>query len=492
MSELSDSTVMAPQWPESFPEIADKSPSSRSLSRHPVEASWRLTPSTVGEVAQILQVARERRSAVYPVSCGRNWGYGSHLPNRSGGIILDLSRFKNISEFDPETSTIRIEPGVTQSELYRYLLQHAPGLVLNVTGSGEDTSVLGNALERGLGYSGEKEHDIYALEAFLADGSYIKPAPGRNHAGRREPAGFQTDALFMQTNFGVVMGGRLRLRTKQECEMVVIAFGDFESLLPFCRKAYAVSLVTSPTHISEPGRSRRLGEGLLRRLWGRKPNDEEVEQIFPERSVATALLPIFGQRSVVKAIYRSLADLKPDGISLQQVTESRVNFAIRWLPRVGAGKAATRLKALLPLFELPWGKPSNAGLASLDQYAGGDPDIAEAGALYGNAVCSGLQYDVYKIQKTVRSLWQDCAFTWTLLDQRCLTVIYTLHFRSERSSEAHLAYKKIIARLREQGFPQYRLDISTKPAPGAEMIVAKLKRTLDPCNILAPGRYDYT
>ena len=66
-------------------------------------------------------------------------------------MILDLSRLDAIDDLDRSSLSVRIEPGVTQASLYQYLLKNAPDLAFNVTGAGLETSVLGNALERGIG-----------------------------------------------------------------------------------------------------------------------------------------------------------------------------------------------------------------------------------------------------------------------------------------------------------------------------------------------------
>ena len=63
-----------------------------------------------------------------------------------------------------------IEPGVTQMQLYDFLQNHCPELTFNVTGSGKETSIIGNALDRGVGYIGPRREDLFGLEIVLGTG----------------------------------------------------------------------------------------------------------------------------------------------------------------------------------------------------------------------------------------------------------------------------------------------------------------------------------
>ena len=158
-------------WPARFGSWAERAPDLRSLCRTVRSTPWRLRPPTAGDVREVLREAVRHRTPLWPVSRGCNWGYGSHLPARSGSVILDLGGLDAIGDLDRGSLSVRLEPGVTQAALFDFLRLHAPDLAFNVTGAGCGTSVIGNALERGIGYSGEKDRDVYALEVLLPDGS---------------------------------------------------------------------------------------------------------------------------------------------------------------------------------------------------------------------------------------------------------------------------------------------------------------------------------
>jgi 4-cresol dehydrogenase (hydroxylating) len=477
-------------WPARFGSWAEQAPDPRTLCRSVRSTPWRLRPPTIGDVQEVLREATLHGTPLWPVSKGCNWGYGSHMPVRNGSVLLDLGALDEIGDLNRESLSVRIEPGVTQAALFGYLRHHAPDLAFNVTGSGSATSVLGNALDRGIGYGGEKDQDAYALEVLLPDGALVGPVEGRHHKSRTHPAGLSSDALFFQSNFGIVVGARIRLRVRQEAEDAIILQGTFDPVMDTLRRAYEENLITAPTHIAEPGRTQRLGFGLLRELWKRDPTPEEVSQCFPDQETFSALVPLHGRRRVVNAAWRELRGMASSGVNLRRVNASSINLAAKLLTMVGARHKAARLLALRPLLALSWGVPSDAGIAALDGYRGENPDVATRGAIYGNAISSLNPESARNVAAIVRRHWKNSALTWVVLDARCVIAIYTLHFDEPASEEARAANQSIVADLRSSGLPTYRLDINTAAAPGAEDIVARIKAAFDPLGLIAPGRYE--
>ena len=477
-------------WPARFGSWAERRPDSRALCRTVRQVPWRLRPPTVADVREVLAEASRNRTALWPVSKGCNWGYGSHLPARDGSVILDLSGLDKIGDLDRASLSVRIEPGVTQASLYAFLREHAPDLAFNVTGAGLETSVLGNALERGIGYNGEKDRDLYALEVLLPDGTSVGPVAGLHHKSRTLPAGLATDSLFFQSNFGVVVGARLRLRLRQQAEDAIVIQGPFEAVITTLKEAYERQLIVNPTHVAEPGRTGRLGYGLLRMLWNRSPTPEEVNRCFPEQGTYNGIVALYGRRRVVNAAWREMRAIARPGVSLKRGNAAKLSLAAKWLERLGARNKATWLKALRPIIGLTLGEPSDAGLASLDGYDGGDPDHAQSGAIYGNAVSSIGPEQAERAAGIVRKHWKNAAFTWIIVDCRCMITIYTLHFEDADAVAVHRANRMIIEEFRAAGYPQYRLDVDTKHAGGAETVVRRIKAAFDPLGVIAPGRYE--
>lgn len=76
-------------------------------------------PSTVQQLQQLLKHAR-RDGRTIGFRGGGN-SYGDAFSNREQ-IVLDLTRMNRILEWDPKAGIIRVEPGVTIDQLWRYVL----------------------------------------------------------------------------------------------------------------------------------------------------------------------------------------------------------------------------------------------------------------------------------------------------------------------------------------------------------------------------------
>ena len=109
------------------------------------------------------------------ISCGRNWGFGSDLPTEDGAYTLDLSALKSIRSLDLKSHCVELEPGVTQGQLDEALGRSGDSHYFNVTGAGLGASIIGNALERGIGYSGQRHLDLLDLEIVLPPGELREP-----------------------------------------------------------------------------------------------------------------------------------------------------------------------------------------------------------------------------------------------------------------------------------------------------------------------------
>lgn len=79
-----------------------------------------LAPANAEEVRAIVRIANQYKVPLWPISRGKNFGYGGAAPVMKGVVILDLSRMKKI-EVDTENGTVRVEPGVGFFDLYDYL-----------------------------------------------------------------------------------------------------------------------------------------------------------------------------------------------------------------------------------------------------------------------------------------------------------------------------------------------------------------------------------
>ncbi|MFC5829778.1 FAD-binding oxidoreductase [Nonomuraea insulae] len=161
------------------------------------------TPRTLDEVRALVRQAMAAKLRLYPISTGRNWGMGSAMPITDDNLVVDLGGMNRVRSLDLEAGFAVIEPGVTQRQLAA-VLRDTPWM-LNVTASCADTSVVGNALDRGDGCIRSRVHDLAGLEAVLADGSVVTTG-GLDPAGRYHGrvAGPDLTPAFVQHNLGIV------------------------------------------------------------------------------------------------------------------------------------------------------------------------------------------------------------------------------------------------------------------------------------------------
>ena len=128
-----------------------------------------------------MRAANEHRAPIYPVSTGKNWGYGSRVPPTDGCVLMELHRLNRITDYDEKLAYVTVEPGVTFRQLYGFLREKGSNLMLSVTGSTPDSSPVGNALERGAGsgpYADRAAH-VCGFEVVLPSGDIVHTGFGR-------------------------------------------------------------------------------------------------------------------------------------------------------------------------------------------------------------------------------------------------------------------------------------------------------------------------
>jgi len=186
-----------------------------------------LFPTTLLEVQEIVNEARARGTPLYPVSTGMNWGLGSRHPVRDDCVLVDLRRLDRIREVDLAHGYAVIEAGVSQHALAQ-CLEGTPWM-LNVTTSCKDSSLLGNAMDRGEGCIRPRRDDLLGLELVLGDGSVLHTGGvGQGAARKYYGLGTGPDAsgLFLQSSLGIATAGAIAFISRPE--RIDYAFASFQ------------------------------------------------------------------------------------------------------------------------------------------------------------------------------------------------------------------------------------------------------------------------
>jgi 4-cresol dehydrogenase (hydroxylating) len=173
-------------------------------------ASAAIAPLNTEQVQEVVRLANRFKVPLWPVSCGKNHGYGGPAPRMKGTVVLDLNRMKGILEINEESGYALVEPGVSYFDLYRHLQEKGHKLWLDVPDPGWG-SVLGNALERGVGYTPYGDHFMMqcGMEVVLPNGDLVRTGMGAmpgNNTWQLFKYGFgpYLDGMFSQSNFGIV------------------------------------------------------------------------------------------------------------------------------------------------------------------------------------------------------------------------------------------------------------------------------------------------
>lgn len=175
-------------------------------------ASAAVAPRSVEQVQQIVRVANRYKIPIQPISTGKNLGYGGSAPGYSGAVVVDLKRMNRVIEVNDRRHFAIVEPGVSYFDLYHYIQERKLRVWIDCPEPGWG-SVMGNALDRGVGWTTGYFRDHFGshcgLEVVLPNGELMRTGMGalpNADTFAQFPYGFgpSVDGLFAQGNFGIV------------------------------------------------------------------------------------------------------------------------------------------------------------------------------------------------------------------------------------------------------------------------------------------------
>jgi FAD/FMN-containing dehydrogenase len=133
-------------------------------------------PDSVEEIQEVLRLANREKIAIIPYTGGDNVG-GLTIPLK-GGIILDLRRMNRLIEFNEEDRYIVVEPGFNFGDLRRLFNKKYPHLWYSFPGAPGSSSLISNAMLNGFGrltnVVGTNADNINGLEVVLPTGEVVK------------------------------------------------------------------------------------------------------------------------------------------------------------------------------------------------------------------------------------------------------------------------------------------------------------------------------
>ena len=188
-------------------------------------ASGAIAPASVEQVQAVLRVANEYRIPLWPMSRGKNFGYGGAAPRMPGTMMLDMGRMNRIIEVNEKAGYCILEPGVGFFDLWDHLRSHKIPLQMGIPGNGWG-SVVGNALERGFSGYGDHSNNICGLEVLTPTGELVRTGMGAMENGKawalfKHGFGPSWDQMVVQGNFFVVTKMCLWMKPEDEAAISV-------------------------------------------------------------------------------------------------------------------------------------------------------------------------------------------------------------------------------------------------------------------------------
>ena len=177
------------------------------------------------EVSHVMKISEKFKVPIIPFGLGTS--LEGHVIPYSGGITVDFSLMDKILEVSPNDFLVRVQPGVTRSKLNQELKKH--GLFFSVD-PGADATLGGMAATNASGTTsvryGVMRDQVRDLEVVLANGTII-------HTGNlaaKSSSGYNLNGLFVGSEGTLGCFTELTLRVFGIPEMTVAARASFETI----------------------------------------------------------------------------------------------------------------------------------------------------------------------------------------------------------------------------------------------------------------------
>jgi 4-cresol dehydrogenase (hydroxylating) len=506
-------------------------------------ASAFVYPSNLQELKKIVEIASAHGVPLWPCGKGKNWGYGSATPAREGAVLLVLERMNRILEINETLGFAVVEPGVTYRQLHAHLKERGIALWLDCTDGPADGSVMGNALERGIGETPYGDHfeNVCGLEVLLADGRLVRTGGGPMEGYKtwntfKWGVGPYLEGLFSQSNYGIVTKMGMWLMPKPECfESCLFELkkeDSFPALIDVLRELAFAGAIRSKVHLINDVTTFGLVEDDPRRLLDGAPcltNDHRA-RLRKKFNIApwTFGAGLYGTKAQVRAARAHIKKkLNPLG-SLWFLGEIRVRALeavvrglkrfhshpqhrawVDWVSRRVLRKPLPCLEALPHMHSIEKGNPSDyfvkhAYMKKLGPKPADndiDPARDHCGGIWAGIVVSMEGAEVSRVVEHCRAVALkknlDINFALMLATARSVIVLTSLFYDktdADETARVLAVYNEIAETTQALGYQQYRtstafMDRIFSNAPEFKNLACQIKGVLDPANILAPGKY---
>lgn len=501
-------------------------------------------PESPEQIQILIRLAADCKVKLWVYSTGKNWGYLNTSTSEDSFVVL-LNRMNKIIHVDQELAYAIIEPGVTYEALNRFLEENHYALWTDSPGGPPTGSVIGNALDRGVGVTKYGDHfaHLCGYEVVLADGSIIHTGVANKEAGKgaahlyKWGVGPYIEGLFSQSNYGIVTkAGIWLMRKPQDYALFSLNIQD-NAALAKCMDTVRELMLSGVIH--ETGRfsnsvailtllTQAIDEGVEPR---KAISRNQLEALKRKYSVPgwTGSFGIYGHSPIVKTASRLAKKTLKASDSCARInvfTKKRAYFIRKQIEAVETIRSKLWLKlidfairkilgtslALIRLFpgliDLHEGKPVETVVRRgyfrygkkrpvKDIHVGRD----DLGILWSVPVLPFRGSEVVAFTRECELLFEkfnfDFYMTTMIFNARSvcpLMVILYDRLDETECARAEQLYSAILDLSHSRGYQHFRAGVNGwkklyQCCPELKELNEKLKKALDPGNVLAPGRY---
>ena len=455
-------------------------------------------PGSTADVQKIVRSANAHGVPLYPISTGNNIGLGSRSASSAGQVVVDLGhRMNRILEVDDRLGFAVVEPGVSYQAMYDELVRRGNKLMLDVTSGPPQGGMLGNALDKGAGYTPYFDHFGFScgMEVVLGNGHVMRTGDGSLNHDRlvnwhtsKYSFGPILDGLFTQSNFGIVtrMGVWLLPRPPavQSFHFVFPDDDDLEEIIELARPMKMSNFVPSLF---------RVANDLY--LCGSEGESPEYRVSNGKKSISDAGRRALQQKHGLGAWTVSGAFYGPSVAAIEpQIARVRDHFMKSGKARYIVHEDAAKIPPLQVAINAFSGIPSLGELGLLKWRPGGGNIWFLPGTPMDGKIAN-------EFQRLCRKIYEDHGLDYTVMNvcgPRFARGLHVITFNSENPDErarADACYRKMSEEVAERGAFVGRAPLDyhdmhfAQTMLGFQQACAAIKKALDPKGVIAPGRY---
>jgi glycolate oxidase len=259
-------------------------------------------PTTAEQVSGVLKLANRLGIPVVPRAGGTGLADGA-VPLR-GGILVDVKLMNEVKEIDLEDRTVTVGTGINMLKLNEQLRPY--GVFYPDDPASYPCSIVGGRIGTG-GWSllggrfGHTRDLVISMQFVLPTGEIIEVGDGGGRKLRKSSTGFMLKQLFMghQGTLGIATEATLELVTRPECEFsAFFAYDDY-------MKAYRTTAKLARAGIATLAGVVLFDEWKVRYL--RRDDEAYIEQPEDVRAVVAAAL--YGRRAEVEPASKLIMEL---------------------------------------------------------------------------------------------------------------------------------------------------------------------------------------